>query len=76
MHFFQLAVKAMGRFLCLVFEDYNKTSTAHDVSIEDFKALMKIDVKDKISNAKDSNILSKCRGICPFLHLIERLLIL
>lgn len=59
MHYFQLAVKGIGRFLCLVFEDYNKTSKTHDVSIEDFKALMKRGPNEKISNVTDSNILSE-----------------
>lgn len=61
---FQLAVKAMGRFLCLIFEDYNKKSATPVVRIEDFKALIRSNANAKSSDTKDSSILSKLRAIC------------
>lgn len=52
----------MGRFLCLIFEDYNNELT-HEVTIEDFKALINLDIKDKESIKSDASILSKFRDL-------------
>lgn len=60
LNYLQVSVKAMGRFLCLIFEDYN-LEVIHEVTIEDFKALVNLDIKDKDSIKLDSNILSKFR---------------
>lgn len=60
----QVATKALGRFLCLVFEDYEKTS-AKRITNEDFIALVKgsdegetdtniLQTKDSIMNSKRS----------------------
>lgn len=59
--FVQLAVKAMGRFLCLIFEEYNKNVTTHDVTLEDFKALLiRRDGSEKAStDTVDRNVLSR-----------------
>lgn len=58
----------MGRYLCLIFEDYHKKLTVPDVSLEDFKALMKRDGNDKSSKTQDSNILSKTKRHFSFVH--------
>ncbi|XP_037027040.1 TELO2-interacting protein 1 homolog [Bradysia coprophila] len=52
-----LAVKGMGRYLCLIFEDYNRNVTTHGVTFEDFKALINRDASEKVIETTDRNVL-------------------
>lgn len=58
---------AVGRFLCLIFEEYHKGKTGHDVTVDDFKALINRESNDSITDAKYSDILSKPSNTTPII---------